>query len=94
MSNTDVETTIKVITFDGKISSWVAWEQKFLARSLKKGYYNILVGDEDEHPIPMDGQEKEENSIILDYEVEKDSQSQLGINTPSGNRSGNTFCCN
>ena len=38
------ETAIKVIVFSGKVKDWSMWEEKFLARSKKKGYKEILTG--------------------------------------------------
>ena len=37
------EETIKVVTFDGKKSSWPAWEEKFLARAKRRGYKDLLL---------------------------------------------------
>ena len=38
------ETAIKVIFFSGKDRDWSMWEEKFLAKSKKKGYKEILTG--------------------------------------------------
>ena len=38
------ETAIKVIIFSGKVKDWSMWEEKFLAKSKKKGYKGILAG--------------------------------------------------
>ena len=36
---------IRVITFDGKKTSWTSWKEKFLARAKRKGYKKVLLGD-------------------------------------------------
>ena len=38
------ETSIKVIVFSGKIKDWSVWEEKYLAKSQKKGYKAIFTG--------------------------------------------------
>ena len=38
------ETAIKVIIFSGKVKDWSMWEEKFLAKSKKKGYKEIITG--------------------------------------------------
>ena len=38
------ETAIKVIIFSGEVKDWSMWEEKFLAKSKKKGYKEILTG--------------------------------------------------
>ena len=37
------EETIRIIVFDGKSSSWPAWEEKFLARAKRRGYKDLLL---------------------------------------------------
>ena len=37
------EETIRVISYDGKKVTWPSWKEKFLARSKKKGYKDILL---------------------------------------------------
>ena len=34
---------IRIISFDGKQSSWKMWPYKFLAVAMRKGYKHILV---------------------------------------------------
>ena len=46
------ETSIRVITFSGKKKDWIAWEEKFLAKSKRRGYKDILLG---KVPIPLSG---------------------------------------
>ena len=41
MSNAREE-TIRVISFDGKATTWPSWKEKFLAKAKKKGYKKIL----------------------------------------------------
>ena len=41
MSNAREE-TIRVISFDGKATTWPSWKEKFLARAKKKRYKKIL----------------------------------------------------
>jgi len=36
------EEAIRVISFDGKVTAWPSWKEKFLARAKKKGYKKIL----------------------------------------------------
>jgi hypothetical protein len=38
------ETLIRVITFSGKKKDWIAWEEKFLAKSKLRGYKDVLIG--------------------------------------------------
>ena len=38
--------SIRVIEFTGKTSDWEGWSEKFLARSKRKGYKNVLLGRE------------------------------------------------
>ena len=38
-----VETSIRVVLFTGDKRDWVTWEEKFLARAIKKGYKKILT---------------------------------------------------
>ena len=38
------ETSIRVISFSGKKKDWIAWEEKFLAKSKRRGYKDILLG--------------------------------------------------
>ncbi len=38
------ETSIRVITFSGKKKDWIAWEEKFLAKSKRRGYKDVLLG--------------------------------------------------
>jgi hypothetical protein len=38
------EMTIRVITFSGKKKDWIAWEEKFLAKSKRRGYKDVLLG--------------------------------------------------
>ena len=40
MSNAREE-TIRVISFDGKATTWPSWKEKVLAKAKKKGYKNI-----------------------------------------------------
>jgi len=35
---------IQVIAFDGKLSKWPIWEEKFMARACRRGYKEILLG--------------------------------------------------
>lgn len=51
MSDEKDSTVVRLLVFDGKPTSWVTWQEKFLARATKKGYYNILCGNEKEFPI-------------------------------------------
>ena len=37
------EKNVRVINFDGNKKNWSVWEQKFLARSRRKGYKDIIV---------------------------------------------------
>lgn len=46
------ETSIRVITFSGKKKDWIAWEEKFLAKSKHRGYKDILLR---KVPIPLSG---------------------------------------
>ena len=62
----ETETTIKVIQFDGKQSSWVVWEEKFLARALIKGYQHILLSSDKEHPIPKESDDVQEEGNDVD----------------------------
>ena len=36
------EAAIRVITFDGKKTSWPSWKEKFLARAKKKDYKKVI----------------------------------------------------
>ena len=38
------ETSIRVITFSGKKLDWSTWEEKFLAKSKRRGYKELLLG--------------------------------------------------
>jgi hypothetical protein len=38
------EMSIRVITFSGKKKDWTAWEEKFLAKSKRRGYKDVLLG--------------------------------------------------
>jgi len=38
------EKNVRVINFDGSKKNWSVWEQKFLARSRRKGYKDIIIG--------------------------------------------------
>jgi hypothetical protein len=38
------ETSIRVITFSGKKKDWIAWEEKFFAKSKRCGYKDVLIG--------------------------------------------------
>ena len=38
-----VETSIRVVLFTGDKRDWVTWEEKFLARAIKKGYKKVLI---------------------------------------------------
>jgi len=33
-----------VIAFDGKLSEWPIWEEKFMARARRRGYKEFLLG--------------------------------------------------
>jgi len=35
---------IRGIAFDGKLSEWPIWEEKFMARARRRGYKEILLG--------------------------------------------------
>ena len=61
----DVETSIKVIQFSGKSKDWPVWEEKFLARSKRKGFRDLLLGKVE---IPksteaLDASDKERSKI-------------------------------
>jgi hypothetical protein len=43
-SRSYIETSIKVITFSRKKKDWISWEEKFLAKSKRQGYKEILLG--------------------------------------------------
>jgi hypothetical protein len=43
-SRSYIETSIKVITFSRKKKDWISWEDKFLAKSKRQGYKEILLG--------------------------------------------------
>ena len=44
MSTNAEERSIRVLPFSGKSSDWKIWSRKFLARSNRKGYKNLLLG--------------------------------------------------
>ena len=50
MSESIMETSIKIITFSGKKSDWPIWEERFLARAKRKGYKDILTGKPEDIP--------------------------------------------
>jgi hypothetical protein len=53
----EVEKVIKVIQFDGKQSSWTPWDARWCARAIKRGYFYLLVGDDDDVFIPKISEE-------------------------------------
>jgi gag-polypeptide of LTR copia-type len=57
MSGEEVEKSIKVVVFDGKQSSWIVWEEKFIARAIKKGYFMIFLAEDDAIYIPKLGED-------------------------------------
>jgi hypothetical protein len=50
-----------IMRFDGKKTSWVAWEEKFLAKARPKGYKDILQG---KTIIPQTNLSEEEESAL------------------------------
>jgi len=52
-------TTIRVVPFDGKQSSWRMWSRTFMALARKKGWHGILTGDT---PIPDESETLDETS--------------------------------
>jgi hypothetical protein len=42
----DAEKVIRVIGFGGEVIDWPVWEEKFFARSRRKGCKKILLGKE------------------------------------------------
>jgi gag-polypeptide of LTR copia-type/Zinc knuckle len=53
----EVKKAIKVIQFDGKQSSWTPWDARWCARAIKRGYFNLLVGEDDDVFIPKISEE-------------------------------------
>lgn len=52
-SKDQVETTIRVVLFNGNKSDWMMWDEKFLARARRRGYKDILLGRAKES-VPTD----------------------------------------
>jgi hypothetical protein len=44
---------IKIIPFSGKKGDWPVWSEKFLARTRRRGYCNVLLAD-DKTPAALD----------------------------------------
>ncbi len=65
MSEYKEETSIRVITFDGKKTTWPSWKEKFLARAKKKGYKDILT--KKVVPVP-------ETTTIADNDAQRDEK--------------------
>jgi hypothetical protein len=46
-----------VIQFNGKQSSWIPWDARWCVRAIKRGYFYLLVGDDDDVFIPKISEE-------------------------------------
>jgi hypothetical protein len=78
-----------VIQFDGKQSSWIPWDARWCARAIKRLYFYLMVGDDDNVFIPKISEEgkayKETDvddpgtvtRIISKADVEKATQDNL-----------------
>jgi hypothetical protein len=40
-----IDAPIRIILFSGKKSEWTVWEEKFLAKSARKGFVDLYLGD-------------------------------------------------
>ena len=38
---------MKTMMFSGEHEDWIGWEENFLARAMGKGYYWIIIGDDE-----------------------------------------------
>ena len=73
------ETSIRVITFSGKKTDWSTWEEKFLAKSKRRGYKELL--------LEKDGVQIPKSTETLD---EKDEDDKKKITLRELNESGYT----
>ena len=81
MSDVQDEKTIRVIAFNGKKVEWPVWKEKFLARSRRKGYRDVLTGKETppDATAPRDARSKFDKlnesafeDLILSIDASKD----------------------
>ena len=76
------ETSIKVVMFNGEKWEWTTWIEKFLARGMAKGYYEVVAGEvtiptASEDPTKLTSEQKK----ILKKNIEAYGDLVLSMNT-------------
>ena len=79
---------IQVIAFDGKLSEWPIWEEKFMARARRRGYKEILLGTatvpKDSEKINLTATDGKEKTILKKLNELAYEELILSINMSEG----------
>jgi hypothetical protein len=84
------KTSIRVITFSGKKKDWIAWEEKFFAKSKRRGYKDVLLG---KITIPkstenLDPADPDEEKLIAIQELNESGYTDLILSMDTEKSSG------
>ena len=86
------ETSIRVITFSGKKTDWSTWEEKFLAKSKRRGYTELLL-EKNGVKIPkstdtLDETDEDDKKKITLKELNESGYTDLILSHGYGHRTG------
>jgi hypothetical protein len=96
MSSADESKVLRIIPFNGKKVEWTVWSKKFLAKSRKKGYKQILQGrelaPEEETDLSQINDKAVRKRMELVRELNKDAHEDLLLSIDSSTATGRSVC--